>query len=632
MRAPREAAARAWTPSHPLAAVRGLLLLLALGLASWLFWAAFRHLGPDSSALPPFHSDAAIPVLMANESHWDLFHAFYFGQARFGAWPFFLAHWLFSLQPQGVTPQQLHAFSTAFLALGAPAAMLLCPAAPGLAALAYALSVLVPESRAPLFGGQPYAYQLPLLLWAWWVLRRLWSAEGPNTRAGWWALAAALCWLSTWLSPLSGPLLLALSLLEGFSAEARWGSRPTQRWLVHLLPAASAMAFEAALRWAYHLYVRAHYQRDFRMALRLDSDNLWANAMRVWTRLATPWGLVSAVVLSASVVLVVAGRLRAGGTVRRPSGLERTLLGTFLLAALSLAALVLVRHVRENGFSERYFVPARVFAAWGCLLALCVWVPSRLRGRAQLLAVLVATLALGGLSAWVVPRAGANPDYARLRATAQRLAALAPGELLLDGYWGTYVFAALAPPGQLLPLPRDGELNRIPALEARLPLADEVVVGHRDFLDAQAAEEPRWLFQYGVLLERTAPSFLSDGVDRFSRYRPTPVQPLAFRASPALQDRPLWDTAAETRLELEQPQPGTAAVAELYCLGLGQLPRASARGPDGGSLEVLVQPVPGAIFFLLPAAAPAQTLQLAFARQDCQLRKVRWFVPPPGWP
>src|SRR3981081_2993202 len=37
-----------------------------------------------------FGSDSAIPVLMANDRHWDLFQCFFYGQDRFGAWPFLL--------------------------------------------------------------------------------------------------------------------------------------------------------------------------------------------------------------------------------------------------------------------------------------------------------------------------------------------------------------------------------------------------------------------------------------------------------------------------------------------------------------------------------------------------------------
>jgi len=45
-------------------------------------------LDPSGAAAVPFNSDGAIPVLMANHRPWDLFHLYFYGMDRFGAWPF----------------------------------------------------------------------------------------------------------------------------------------------------------------------------------------------------------------------------------------------------------------------------------------------------------------------------------------------------------------------------------------------------------------------------------------------------------------------------------------------------------------------------------------------------------------
>ena len=317
---------------------------------------------------------------------------------------------------------------------------------------------------------------------------------------------------------------------------------------------------------------------------------------------------------------------------RRPTALQCTLLGAWLLAVLPLPLLAAVRHVRLNDFLPRYFAPSYVFAYFGALVALSVWVPSRLRGYASLCALGANTLALGLLAYHLRPQDGVNPEYARLQRTAQRLAQAAPGAMLLDGYWGTYVFAGLAPPGQLQPLPCSGELNRLPALALQLAQAPKVLVGHRRLLGMAAGSEPAWLFQYGVLLQRDQPDFLSDGVDRFSSYHPTPVQTLRFSSQPLLPSRSLDAAGIEVTLRLDEARAGTAAVVEVSCLALQTPARAWAEGPAQARLPVQVWAVPGAVFFLLPEDALVQALHVGFAPQPCRLRGAAWFVPPPGHP
>ncbi len=160
-----------------------LSLCLAVGVTAVAFVSAWTSLGPDSLLLRPFNSDGAVPVLMANQTHWDFLSAFYWGEDRYGAWPFFVAHGLSLLFRVPVTPEFLHGFSTLFLFSGALAAALLFRPYAGLGLLAFTVSVLLPESRGSLFDANPYAWQLPLLLWAWWCVREsLTGAPGPPPR------------------------------------------------------------------------------------------------------------------------------------------------------------------------------------------------------------------------------------------------------------------------------------------------------------------------------------------------------------------------------------------------------------------------------------------------------------------
>src|SRR5260370_17948700 len=70
-------------------AVRKKLVVVALTLGLWLFFLcrAISVFGPDSIDVF-FNSDAAIPVLMANDDRSiTLFDAYYFGGDRWGASP-----------------------------------------------------------------------------------------------------------------------------------------------------------------------------------------------------------------------------------------------------------------------------------------------------------------------------------------------------------------------------------------------------------------------------------------------------------------------------------------------------------------------------------------------------------------
>jgi hypothetical protein len=604
----------------------GLSVGVALGVAAFAFYAAFVSLGPDSLLLPPFDSDGAIPVLMSNDRHWDLFHAFYLGQDRTGAWPFFVAHALSAFLRRPVTPEFLHAQATLFLLVGALPAALLARPFSGLAVLAYTASVLVPEGRGHLFEfAQPYAWHLPLLFWAWWCIRKSWKAPRGWPLVRWLGLAGLVCFLATWTSALSGPLLLGVTVLEGLDVR---GAPPEarRRWLLELLPSVFGMAGEAVLRAAYHRFSRATYQRDFHTGLRLDWGHFQGNAHMVWLGLERPVVLAALLALTAYTGLVFL-QGRSAGARRRWGTLRCTVLGAFLLAVLPLPVLVLVTHVRLNDFMPRYFVPTYLFLVFGSLLAVSSFLPERRPGRTGRVALLLGTLALAAVVLALVPRAAPNPEYLRLQRTARALAERAPGALLLDGYWGTYVFAGLAPPGTLVPLPRAGDFDRTPANEAKLATAREVLVGHRSLLSGPDGSEPEWLFQYGTLLERQEPRFLSDGVDRFSTYRPRGVEGLPFSAEPRLEGLDFEAAGAEVAVHAEAAQGTTVLAVELNCLSLAQ-PPSGYREDVLGRTALEVERVPGAVFFSSPQGAGPTTLHLIFGRERCSIRGARWFERP----
>jgi hypothetical protein len=603
-----------------------LSLCLAVGAATVAVVSAWTSLGPDSLLLRPFNSDGAVPVLMANQTHWDFLSAFYWGEDRYGAWPFFVAHGLSLLFRVPVTPEFLHGFSTLFLFSGALAAALLFRPYAGLGLLAFTASVLLPESRGSLFDANPYAWQLPLLLWAWWCVRESLKARRALPLVVWLGLAALASFFATWTSALSGPLLLGVSLLEGWRAQRVLPRLPRGRLAVCLVPSLLGMAGEAVVRWAFHRFARASYGRGFHTELRVDWGHLLENTRQVGRGLEHPVVLGALAVLVGYTVLLLWPWPTAPERAGRWSPRARTVWGAFLLGLLPLPVLALVRHVRMNGFEPRYFTPSYVFLVFGALLALTSVLPERRAGRTGRLSLVLGTLLLCAAVLGLLPRAGKNLDYARLQQTARALGERAPGATLLDGYWGTYLFAALAPPGALLPLPNSGDYNRMPAYEAALSTAPLVVVGHRKVLSGPPGSEPVWLFQYGTLLESRQPRFLSDGVDSFSLYRPRAVEDIPFQAQPPLENLSL-EAGAEVTVRAQAAENATVLAVELSCLSLSQPPSGSFEDSEGRT-PLRVEQVPGAVFFFSDGDDGPVTLHLVFGRAPCQIRRARWFWDP----
>src|SRR5207248_2533345 len=142
--------------------------------------AACRALAPWQVGLQPVNSDCAVPLLMARHPQPGLFGLYYWGQDRFGAWPFTLAHGLSGLLRRTPSLEGLYLLMEVLLALAIAAFVLAQPRARGFIASALVLAlVLSPRLRGGLFNSsQPYAWQWAALLPAWAAIhsRRRWAA------------------------------------------------------------------------------------------------------------------------------------------------------------------------------------------------------------------------------------------------------------------------------------------------------------------------------------------------------------------------------------------------------------------------------------------------------------------------
>src|SRR5262252_8331295 len=140
--------------------------LITVGWA-FLLWQAIELFRPDSSLLPTYSSDDAIPLLMANEPRMTPFSLFFYGQDRFGAWPFLIARALGWLGHFSWSPELLSAYLTLFM----------FAAAWPLWALAGKTDFIVPGYLAALLLNpvvrverHPYGWQASTLIWTWWAL------------------------------------------------------------------------------------------------------------------------------------------------------------------------------------------------------------------------------------------------------------------------------------------------------------------------------------------------------------------------------------------------------------------------------------------------------------------------------
>lgn len=508
-----------------------------------------------------FNSDLAIPVLMIRAREWSLFDVYYWGQDRLGAWHLLLMRAASQLSGHTFDYAALHLVGTAW-ALMAAVVMARLAGVWGWAAAGLMAAVLVgnSDSRFPLFdAAHPYAWQITGLMLAWWGLRRLGDRPGSAGRGRWLLRAATgfATFLAQWTSPLSAPLLLLVAGVEAVRAHAlnaEPGRFVLRRWVEGGLVVGAGMIAERVLRAAFDVYSHARFGQYFHTGLVLDRGHLADNAGRVAKRLVTADSLPLLVVATAGAcaALVVLWRARGG---REPGWRVEgaaLVLACWVIAAAQLPVFVLVRHVRMNQFSVRYFSLLFVFGTLAGLLTLvCAAAslpPLSRQWRGVLAMAGAAGLAWGVLR--VPPPSAARPDA--LVRVAARLEARAPGVPLLGGYWSTYVFAGFQKPETMLaPVPCEGRMVRTPWWAAELPRHRWVVVVGNTYEcpDAGPRGSPApWVYQHGTLLRLARPD-LEGGADvSFALYENATARAAAHAAEPAAADWRYCDAGAALRL------------------------------------------------------------------------------------
>jgi hypothetical protein len=461
------------------------MALLLGAMVGLVLWRRLPFLGP----VPPgglYDSDAAVPVLMSNLATGGPMDWLFWGQDRFGAWPFLMARAAGALAHRAWTPHGMHVLQSLWMV----AALVPWLGLAGRAGPVAAAGFLLLPATGPLLQrvlpnlGTVDGWQLPALLWAWWALRGAARSARPGR---WLALAMVAGALATWTSLASAPLLAVLAAVEG-----RGGEPGARRRAALALPLIAGVVVEGTVRGLWHRTVRSQGW-DLRTPASLDLGHLLENAGGVlataWQAGAVPWLVTS--MLAAAAALSIR-RWRA-----EPEAC--TVAGAGLAVLTALGVVISVRHVRENGYHPRYLCLPLSLAVLGCWVVIGLGVRGlAVRWVPRLAPVALGVLALGAV-ALLAPVAGPDPREELLRPVAAELSARHRGAVLAASYWRAYALAALVPPGAVVPVPREGEWNRRPDWVAALRSGRPVLVGSPD--RAGEAPPPR-------LVERGAPLVL----------------------------------------------------------------------------------------------------------------------------
>jgi hypothetical protein len=529
--------------------------LCVAGLA-WVFflWRAIRLFRPDSTLLRIFTSDCAIPVLMAQGPCDTPFCIYYLGQDRLGAWPFLFAHWLGRAMHFAWSPERLSAWLILFI----------FSAAWPLRALAGKRDFIVPAYlgivlldrvlQLDLFTIEGvYGWQAPALIWTWWFLRRLSLSDRPE----WWLASACLgSLLATWSSQLSGIILALLACLEWGYAHLQAPDKVRSKRLVLLMiPTVFGLVVEAGLRRWFYQYTSLKFHTRYVTAIRLDRGHLLENANALWSVFTESplWALHLASTVAGTLFLAswIARRKRPTALAVPKDNWRALAIGCAMICVLTFCTSAGLSHVRHNDHDQRYLVLVHLFGGLGAVATLAALVP---QVQSSILASHALSIGLTGALALAVglalPSAKANPAYQDLKEAANWLANRA-NPVVLGGYWGSYVFAGLAVPNRVVPVPIEEDWQRTPWTAAALHQSRELFISPywTDRFGPDDNPDP-WVSERGEFLERAeTPAFQRGGVTLWL-YRNQTRRALPISSSIVLSR---WDACGQAPLSLTFP-------------------------------------------------------------------------------
>ena len=508
---------------------------IVTSLVAWLLFLilALRAFGPDS-VYSHFHSDGAIPVLMANDDRpITAFDTYYYAADRWGGWPLLIAKALHQNLGLHWTDQSLHYVRTIWLFFGLLAlAALNTRAAPAVIASALIVLCLEPTSRRLMFDlSQLYGWQLPALFLAWFCLRRLLVQRLRWHEIFWSGAFYFSALFAIWSSVASAPLLAVLVILEALRSHFLFQQTSTKRRIglaVVLLLAATASEF--LLKKNYHRYSLKHFGNEFKTGMALDFGYFYENLLTNWHNVIQ-YSFFPLIVVALCFVVGTAGWIlyaRVAG--KGPLGPRvvavfedetiTMIVALMAMAGINFLLMISVNHVRLSFYNVRFHALTYLFGAISGLLTIYLLI--RILANRFAVSRYVLPLVLVGafifLGVNFPPRTLSEP-YKVDSQTALALSQKAPGSILMGGYWETYLFACLQPTNTMTPLPFEGVLNRTPWTTEMLRDAQQVVIEYRNSgLAPNDSLPPNELSQHGNLLKLQEAHFYANGPYAFALY------------------------------------------------------------------------------------------------------------------
>lgn len=524
---------------------RWLLFIVVVAFLGPVMIKAIQLYHPSSDFVARFNSDNAIATYLINDSVWDWFRLYFFGMDRHGVWPYLiprLIHAQTGYVFDVIETYRIHAVG--YLTISFVSAYFLSRFYGALvASLLIGVITLAPMAVYDIFQTcTPFAWQTGAMLGTWALARKIFAASGLSFSShaqlppgkispGWYLGFFVTFYCAVWSSLVSAPLLYAVLLGEWgvrayYQGKIRTSISPLKRLAGVSL---AAIVLERGLNQLYHRYSQAQWNRSYTTDTTIDWGNFVGNAQGMLeTYMKSSWwpfGLAGLVLLGPLLLAMI----YLIGEKRRSRSLEHheevlslfTLsLGCFAIAMGNFVITFLSAWVRLSQYNSRYLAPTMVFMPFGVLLillALLFYVLKTRKSRLGLTAIGAFLIPLGIYQALPQPRD--NDSYAETRRAAKTLAEKAPGAIVLGGYWGTYLLPAAYPEGDLVPLPHDRDVNRMPWLIDELKQRKTVILSHFPGGFVSFDDPPETLHQHGYLLRLEQKAWLSQGPFHFTLYK-----------------------------------------------------------------------------------------------------------------
>lgn len=411
----------------------------------------FQHFMPWSTSMPLFNADQAIPVIMAQEPIKSLDSLYYYGQARFGSWPFVGLYGLSKLFHFIANIQTLYGFS--FLCLFGTFVFFTKTFFPTqkilVLSFAYVLIAMIPALSTYLFSiAFVYAWQFVALMFYVCFVKKLLQGKHKKT---YFFVCLFFAYLAIWSNPLS-TILIATSI-PFFIFERVKKSKIFLFLLTFLIPC----CIEFYLRSIY-ITKSSAFKHEGNFYLILESIlplEFFVSSLKLeLSKLSNPTLLF----LTFGNILCLYNTYK-----NKEKFIFCAVLYCNIVALVNLCICTLSLHVYVNQKNSlRYLFPTYFFISLASIFSFSHFIEffkhKRLFAYANILLIIALTY-----------KTNLNEEFEKLKQTAQTLAATYPNVLAFGDYNEIYSLRGLqTPKNGILPFPSDTEINRMPWLKTKL--------------------------------------------------------------------------------------------------------------------------------------------------------------------